>query len=111
MSSQKPIVREQRRACNGRCGRRVTPHRLVVYQDSDNWTCLVCGHKETIRYDRHQRDTGVTGEQVRRARNNLNNVIGDMQTRRWGNMGKKDKSFIQRVIDRLIGIGRDLDIE
>lgn len=103
------IVLERWKECRGRCGLRVTKHRLTVYKDSDHWLCEVCGHKEVVRYETASQKLSLSDDDIRKARQNLMGVVGDMQTRRWSKgMGDKDKSFIQRVVERLIGIGRDL---
>lgn len=107
----KPIVLDRNLPCKGRCGNRITRHRVVVYKDMDYITCEICQHKEVVRYDAGiQPPSGIPWDDAERIRRNLMGVVGDMQTRRWSKgMGDKDKSFLQRVVERLIGIGKDLE--
>lgn len=109
---EQQIVLQRSRECRGRCGNRITSHRLTVYPDEDIWTCDICGHKEVIHYEQASpsQSQGIPRDRAENIRRNLMGVVGDMQTRHWSKgMGDKDKSFIRRIIDRLIGIGRDLD--
>lgn len=88
-------------------------HRYAAHPQEDVWICEnpSCGYTERIPvFTGRGEFRGMTEEDRERARRNVMNVVGDIQTHKWSkNLGLKDRSFIQRIIDRLIGIGRDLE--
>lgn len=107
----------ERPCYSNNCNGRVTRHTYVVYHDEDFLQCSVCQTRERTKYknvedfDKFMHRIGMSKDEVKKIRGNLLGVTGDLQTRKWGRMGSKDKSFIRRIIERLLGIGRDMDID
>lgn len=114
MSYNLPIPKDEMHLCKGTCNKK-TPHTRVAYLEADYWTCKICGHKEQVdaaqsSFEFSEESRALTREEIERARRNISGIVGDIQTHKWGkNLGKKDRNFLQRTVDRLIGIGRDLD--
>lgn len=107
---ERPIVHDEMIECGGKCGRRVTPHRVLYFKDQDSKTCLVCGNHKVVYYkkDTEEEHKTWTEEQIEPIRQDIYGVAIDLESHKWGKVGKKDLSFLERVARRLRGIGDDL---
>jgi len=105
-----PIVMRRRFFCVGQC-RKVTDHHSVIYPDSEANTCLVCSHKQLARYDRESAVVVVEADaiELEGISNDLNELAGELKHRKWGLLGKKDKSFIDHTADQILAIKRRAD--
>jgi len=105
-----PIVMKRRFFCVGKC-RTVTDHHSVIYPDSEANTCLTCGKRQLSRYDRDAAVVLVEADalELEGISSDLNTVAGDLRNRKWGLLGKKDKSFIDHVSEQILSIKKRAD--
>jgi hypothetical protein len=102
-----PIVMDRWMHCTGHC-KKQTRHEVKIYPDAEYQRCSVCLHKQTVRYDRESAEMLRSADklELEGILADLNFLAGEVATRNWGNIGKKDAAFLQRVNFDLNAIGR-----
>jgi len=103
MTTKFPIVLDRWEICTGKCARK-TWHRAVIYPEFEDHSCNECGHKKHFGFGEEHNPEHDWAVEYRKSKEVMRQVAGDLTTHKWSKgMGRKDKNFIQRIIEVLIG--------
>ena len=102
-----PIVQDTTKYCD-QC-QEFTTHRRVTYPDSMRTTCSRCGSHVEDKLKQKQTPSRYPREELRDISNDLNSLAGEFQNHPWGNMGKKDQTFLGKVRRALFGTKKKVD--
>jgi len=87
-----------------------TDHSQRVYLDKTYSRCKVCGQEVTAIFRETRIAPSPEENSLTAISEELNNIVGSIVEHKWSeNQGKKDRNFVSRLRERIVGVKRDVD--
>lgn len=109
MATRYPISVDRLEHCK-HCNE-TTVHQWRVYPDHTWHRCTRCGHEHTTKYEDVAEllaDDAMPAE-LDHISDELNTLGGSVMNHHWGNIGKKDRSFLEWVLSTIFHVKTHVD--